>query len=141
MLITLVACVAFLAVLTAVASVTFAAAVSVTRDLIGQKGRTSLSLAASCVFPALVYSFLWTGFNPGHNGGGEPSSAEGQPSVDEPQQPSAPHPLVATAAEGMDAMTASQALWSWIRAPRPSAHSSAHALSCSICREVSPYAV
>ncbi|MFH9759106.1 transporter [Streptomyces anulatus] len=101
-LITLVACVAFLAVLTAVASVTFAAAVSVTRDLIGQRGLAragireptvmrlavvalcavslvltttvhrypiefllafSLSLAASCVFPALVYSFLWTGFD------------------------------------------------------------------------------
>ncbi|MFK4599945.1 sodium:solute symporter family transporter [Streptomyces pristinaespiralis] len=101
-LITLVACVAFLAVLTAVASVTFAAAVSVTRDLMGRKGRTrigigeptvlrlsvvalcavslllttamhrypiefllafSLSLAASCVFPALVYSFFWTGFD------------------------------------------------------------------------------
>ncbi|ROQ35791.1 cation/acetate symporter [Streptomyces sp. PanSC19] len=101
-LITLVACVAFLAVLTAVASVTFAAAVSVTRDLVGQKGRArigvgeptvlrlsvvalcavslflttavhrypiefflafSLSLAASCVFPALVYSFLWPGFD------------------------------------------------------------------------------
>ncbi|MER7537552.1 transporter [Streptomyces sp. NPDC097704] len=101
-LITLVACVAFLAVLTAVASVTFAAAVSVTRDLIGQKGRVrigigepavlrlsvvtlcavslllttavhrypiefllafSLSLAATCVFPAVVYSFLWTGFD------------------------------------------------------------------------------
>ncbi|MFI5830022.1 transporter [Streptomyces sp. NPDC051578] len=101
-LITLVACVAFLAVLTAVASVTFAAAVSVTRDLVGRRGRTrigigeptvlrlsvvalcavslllttavhrypiefllafSLSLAASCVFPALVYSFLWSGFD------------------------------------------------------------------------------
>ncbi|WP_346768313.1 transporter [Streptomyces sp. R301] len=101
-LITLVACVAFLAVLTAVASVTFAAAVSVTRDLVGRKGRTrvgigepavlrlsvvalcavslvlttavhrypieflfafSLGLAASCVFPALVYSFFWTGFD------------------------------------------------------------------------------
>ncbi|WP_329285361.1 sodium:solute symporter family transporter [Streptomyces sp. NBC_00691] len=101
-LITLVACVAFLAALTAVASVTFAAAVSVTRDLLGRKGRTrigigepavlrlsvvalcavslllttavhrypiefllafSLSLAASCVFPALVYSFLWSGFD------------------------------------------------------------------------------
>ncbi|MEU3447496.1 transporter [Streptomyces thermolilacinus] len=101
-LITLVACVAFLAVLTAVASVTFAAAVSVTRDLLGREGRTrtgigepavlrlsvvalcagslflttavhrypiefllafSLSLAASCVFPALVYSFFWTGFD------------------------------------------------------------------------------
>ncbi|MGW0032305.1 sodium:solute symporter family transporter [Streptomyces sp. NPDC003314] len=101
-LITLVACVAFLAVLTAVASVTFAAAVSVTRDLLGRKGRTrigigepavlrlsvvvlcavslllttavhrypiefllafSLSLAATCVFPAVVYSFLWAGFN------------------------------------------------------------------------------
>ncbi|MFF6883800.1 transporter [Streptomyces sp. NPDC012421] len=101
-LITLVACVAFLAVLTAVASVTFAAAVSVTRDLLGRKGRArigigepavlrlsvvalcvvslllttavhrypiefllafSLSLAATCVFPAVVYSFLWTGFN------------------------------------------------------------------------------
>ncbi|MFH8420666.1 transporter [Streptomyces sp. NPDC018038] len=101
-LITLVACVAFLAVLTAVASVTFAAAVSVTRDLLGRKGRArigigepavlrlsvvvlcavslllttavhrypiefllafSLSLAASCVFPALVYSFLWSGFD------------------------------------------------------------------------------
>ncbi|MFD7456399.1 MULTISPECIES: sodium:solute symporter family transporter [unclassified Streptomyces] len=101
-LITLVACVAFLAVLTAVASVTFAAAVSVTRDLLGQKVRVrnaigepavvrlsvvalcavslllttavhrypiefllafSLSLAASCVFPALVYTFFWTGFD------------------------------------------------------------------------------
>ncbi|WP_234338167.1 sodium:solute symporter family transporter [Streptomyces sp. NRRL F-5727] len=101
-LITLVACVAFLAVLTAVASVTFAAAVSVTRDLLGRKGSArigigepavlrlsvvvlcvvslllttavhrypvefllafSLSLAATCVFPAVVYSFLWTGFN------------------------------------------------------------------------------
>ncbi|MFF8506965.1 transporter [Streptomyces sp. NPDC015492] len=101
-LITLVACVAFLAVLTAVASVTFAAAVSVTRDLLGRTGRTrigigepavlrlsvivlcvvslllttavhrypiefllafSLSLAATCVFPAVVYSFFWTGFN------------------------------------------------------------------------------
>ncbi|MFF5389666.1 transporter [Streptomyces sp. NPDC013012] len=101
-LITLVACVAFLAVLTAVASVTFAAAVSVTRDLLGRKGRTrigigepavlrlsvvvlcvvslllttavhrypiefllafSLSLAATCVFPAVVHSFFWTGFN------------------------------------------------------------------------------
>ncbi|WP_306324481.1 sodium:solute symporter family transporter [Streptomyces venezuelae] len=101
-LITLVACVAFLAVLTAVASVTFAAAVSVTRDLLGRNGRTrmgigepavlrlsvvvlcvvslllttavhrypiefllafSLSLAATCVFPAIVYSFFWTGFN------------------------------------------------------------------------------
>ncbi|MEU9294352.1 hypothetical protein [Streptomyces sp. NPDC048266] len=101
-LITLVACVAFLAVLTAVASATFAAAVSVTRDLLGRKGRTrigigeqavlrlsvvalcavslllttavhrypiefllafSLSLAATCVFPAVFYSFFWTGFN------------------------------------------------------------------------------
>ncbi|MFF9210792.1 MULTISPECIES: transporter [unclassified Streptomyces] len=101
-LITLVACVAFLAVLTAVASVTFAAAVSVTRDLIVQRGRVrnavgepavmrlsvvalcavslllatalhrypieflfafSLSVAASCVFPALVCSFFWSGFN------------------------------------------------------------------------------
>ncbi|MFG2623120.1 transporter [Streptomyces sp. NPDC048507] len=101
-LITIVACVAFLAVLTAVASVTFAAAVSVTRDLLGRKGRArigigeptvlrlsvvalcavslflttalhrypiefllafSLSLAATCVFPALVYSFFWTGFD------------------------------------------------------------------------------
>ncbi|WP_424570856.1 sodium:solute symporter family transporter [Streptomyces sp. CH-036] len=101
-LITLVACVAFLAVLTAVASVTFAAAVSVTRDLLGRKSGTrigigepavlrlsvvalcavslflttavhrypiefllafSLSLAATCVFPALVYSFFWTGFD------------------------------------------------------------------------------
>lgn len=101
-LITLVACVAFLAVLTAVASVTFAAAVSMTRDLLGREGRArigigepavlrlsvvalcavslllttavhrypiefllafSLSLAATCVFPALVYSFFWTGFD------------------------------------------------------------------------------
>ncbi|MFC8175712.1 transporter [Streptomyces sp. NPDC057325] len=101
-LITLVACVAFLAVLTAVASVTFAAAVSMTCDLLGRKGRTrigigepavlrlsvvaicavslllttavhrypiefllafSLGLAATCVFPALVYSFFWTGFD------------------------------------------------------------------------------
>lgn len=42
---------------------------------------------------------------------------------------------------GMDTMTASQAFSSWIRAPRSSAHSRAHALSSSICREVSPYAV
>ncbi|MGY3340326.1 cation/acetate symporter [Streptomyces filamentosus] len=101
-LITLVACVAFLAVLTAVASVSFAAAVSVTRDLVGHEGRAragigepavlrlsvvvlcavslaltvavhrypieflfafSLGVAASCVFPALVYSFFWTGFD------------------------------------------------------------------------------
>ncbi|MFF8848059.1 transporter [Streptomyces sp. NPDC015127] len=101
-LITLVACVAFLAVLTAVAAVTFAAAVSMARDLFGRKDRSrsvigelgvlrlcvvalcavslvltvaahrypiefllafSMSVAASCVFPALVYSFLWTGFN------------------------------------------------------------------------------
>lgn len=101
-LITLVACVAFLAVLTAVASVTFAAAVSVARDLFARKDRSrsgitelavlrlsvvalcavslilttaahrypiafllafSMSVAATCVFPALVYSFVWTGFN------------------------------------------------------------------------------
>ena len=51
------------------------------------------------------------------------------------------HPLVATAVEETDAMSASQAFSSWIRAPRSSAHSSAHALSSSICREVSPYAM
>lgn len=55
--------------------------------------------------------------------------------------PTTPHPLVAATVEQMDAMTASQAFSSWIRAPRSSAHSSAHALSSSICRGVSPYAV
>ncbi len=38
-------------------------------------------------------------------------------------------------------MTTSQAFSSWIRALRSSAHSSAHALSSSICQEASPYAV
>lgn len=42
---------------------------------------------------------------------------------------------------GFAVMTAFQAFSSWIRAPRSSAHSNAHALSSSICREVSPYAV
>ncbi|WP_418960320.1 sodium:solute symporter family transporter [Streptomyces tritici] len=101
-LITVVACVAFLAVLTAVASVTFAAAVSVVHDLLARTRRPlvergdagalrltvvglcvgglplsaavhehpveflvtfSLSVAATCVFPALVYSFYWPGFD------------------------------------------------------------------------------
>ncbi|MGW8601276.1 sodium:solute symporter family transporter [Streptomyces sp. NPDC055893] len=101
-IITLVACVAFLAVLTAVSSITFTAAVSVTRDVLTRTGRPladtgqvwalrstvvllclgglvlstafhsypveflvtfSLGVAATCVFPVLVYSFFWPGFN------------------------------------------------------------------------------
>jgi cation/acetate symporter len=101
-LITVMACVAFLAVLTAVTSVTFAAAVSLTHDVLARTGCTltdqgeiralrsvvvalcvvgltlsaavhqypveflvtfSLSVAATCVFPVLVYSFFWPGFN------------------------------------------------------------------------------
>ncbi|MEV6572209.1 hypothetical protein [Streptomyces sp. NPDC051577] len=56
-LITLVACVAFLAVLTAVAGVTFAAAVSVTRDLgravpgSGSESRRSCGCPSSCSAP------------------------------------------------------------------------------------------
>ncbi|MFF2777397.1 transporter [Streptomyces sp. NPDC058052] len=101
-LITAVACVAFIAVLTGVSSVTFAAAVSFAQDVLAprRKNRTdlgelralrsaivilcvlclslsvavhrhpveflvtfSLSVAASCVFPVLVYSLFWRGFN------------------------------------------------------------------------------
>ncbi|MER8036403.1 sodium:solute symporter family transporter [Streptomyces hydrogenans] len=101
-LITAMACVAFVAVLTGVSAVTFAAAVSFVRDVLAQsrKRRTdleelralrstivvlcvvclslsvavhrhpveflvtfSLSVAAACVFPVLVYSFFWPGFN------------------------------------------------------------------------------
>ncbi|MCI3270664.1 sodium:solute symporter family transporter [Streptomyces cylindrosporus] len=107
-LITVVACVVFLAVLTTVASATFAAAVSLTHDAsargvtrqkgehFGTRGREvrrvrrtavfvgisglslsavthrypmeflatfSLSVAASCIFPALIYSFFWRRFN------------------------------------------------------------------------------
>lgn len=101
-LITVMACVAFLAVLTAVTSATFAAAVSLTHDVLARTGRPltnlseiralravvvalclggltlsaavhqypveflvtfSLSVAATCVFPVLVYSFFWPGFN------------------------------------------------------------------------------
>ncbi|WP_406864222.1 transporter [Streptomyces sp. HUAS MG47] len=101
-LITTVACVAFLAVLTAVTSLTFAAAVSLTRDVFARTRRPlsdagelwalragvaalcvggvalsaalhrypveflvtfSLGVAATCVFPALVYSFFWPGFD------------------------------------------------------------------------------
>jgi cation/acetate symporter len=100
-LITAVACVAFLTVLTAVTSVTFAAAVSLTHDVLARTERRltgtgevralrvtvavlclggvslsasvhrypveflvtfSLSVAATCVFPGLIYSFLWPGF-------------------------------------------------------------------------------
>jgi len=109
-LITVVACVAFLAVLTAVASVTFATAVSLARDLFAPAERPragvreshsasmretgvlrfsvvllcvvslvlatavhrypieflltfSMSVAASCVFPVLIYSFFWDRFD------------------------------------------------------------------------------
>ncbi|MFI1655189.1 hypothetical protein ACH4ZU_09800 [Streptomyces sp. NPDC020472] len=99
-----VACVAFLAVLTTVTSVTFAAAVSFARDVFARlprgarhdEGRElrvlrtavivlcvvsmtlsaavhgypveflvtfSMSVAATCVFPVLIYSFHWPGFN------------------------------------------------------------------------------
>ncbi|NBE50177.1 sodium:solute symporter family transporter [Streptomyces boluensis] len=100
--ITVVACVAFLAVLTGVTSVTFAAAVSLTHDVLARTKRPlgatgevralrttvavlcvgglalsaavhdypveflvtfSLGTAATCVFPALIYSFFWPGFN------------------------------------------------------------------------------
>ncbi|MFF0559338.1 transporter [Streptomyces sp. NPDC004266] len=103
-LITAMACVAFLAVLTTVTSVTFAAAVSFARDVFARlprgarhdEGRElrvlrtavivlcvvsmtlsaavhgypveflvtfSMSVAATCVFPVLIYSFHWPGFN------------------------------------------------------------------------------
>ncbi|MFF7777104.1 transporter [Streptomyces tanashiensis] len=101
-LITVVACVAFFAVLTAVASVTFAAAVSVAHDVVARGKRPisnrgevqtlrvavvilcvlgmslsaathrfpaeflatfSICVAASCVFPVLIYSFFWRRFN------------------------------------------------------------------------------
>ncbi|MEV5850433.1 transporter [Streptomyces sp. NPDC051985] len=101
-LITLMACVVFLTVLTTVTSVTFAAAVAFARDVLasGKRHRTnaeemralrvaavvlcvvglslaaavhrypteflvtfSISVAASCVFPALIYSFFWHRFN------------------------------------------------------------------------------
>ncbi|NWF24789.1 transporter [Streptomyces sp. PKU-EA00015] len=101
-LITVVACVAFLVVLTTVTSVVFAAAVSLAHDVfaradgprtttrqvpvlrlaivaLGVMGLTlsaaahrysleflaifSMSVAASCVAPAVVYSFFWKGFN------------------------------------------------------------------------------
>lgn len=101
-LITVIACVAFLAVLTAVASVTFAAGVSLAHDVFARAKRPhtdarevwalrltvvilcavglslsvathrypveflvtfSLSVAASCIFPALIYSFFWRRFN------------------------------------------------------------------------------
>ncbi|MFG2732971.1 transporter [Streptomyces canus] len=101
-LITLMACVIFLTVLTTVTSVTFAAAVSFARDVFaaGKRRRTdteevrvlrvaavivggaglsfasvihrypseflvvfSISVAASCIFPVLVYSFFWRRFN------------------------------------------------------------------------------
>lgn len=101
-LITLMACVVFLTVLTTVTSVTFAAAVSFAHDVFarGERRRTdteevrtlrvtaalvcvvslslaaaihrypseflvafAISVAASCVFPALIYSFFWRRFN------------------------------------------------------------------------------
>lgn len=101
-LITLMACVIFLAVLTTVTSVTFAAAVSFAHDVFSRgKGRRteagelralrmaavivcavglslataihryptdflvafSIGVAASCIFPALIYSFFWSRFN------------------------------------------------------------------------------
>ncbi|MFD4510262.1 transporter [Streptomyces sp. NPDC058457] len=101
-LITVMACVVFLAVLTTVTSVTFAAAVSFAHDVFarGRRRRTdteevralrvaavvlcavclslaaaihryptefliafSISVAASCVFPVLIYSLFWRRFN------------------------------------------------------------------------------
>lgn len=101
-LITVLACVVFLTVLTAMTSVTFAAAVSLTHDVFarGKRLRTetqelralrmaavsvsavglslaaaihrypteflvafSIGVAATCVFPALIYSFFWSRFN------------------------------------------------------------------------------
>ncbi|WP_225320884.1 sodium:solute symporter family transporter [Streptomyces luteolifulvus] len=101
-LITVMACVVFLAVLTTVTSVTFAAAVSLAHDVFARDGRSrsdtqevralrlaavvvcgvavslaaalynyqaqfliafSMAVAASCIFPALIYSFFWRGFN------------------------------------------------------------------------------
>lgn len=101
-LITVLACVVFLTVLTTVTSVTFAAAVSLTHDVFARGRRRrretqevrvlrlaavsvcavglslavaihrypteflvafSLSVAATCVFPALIYSFFWSRFN------------------------------------------------------------------------------
>ncbi|MFD5595632.1 transporter [Streptomyces griseorubiginosus] len=101
-LITVVACVVFLTVLTTVSSVAFAAAVSFAHDVFarGRRHRTeagevralrvaavivcavglslaaaihryptdflvafSISVAASCVFPVLIYSFFWRRFN------------------------------------------------------------------------------
>ncbi|MFD0440949.1 sodium:solute symporter family transporter [Streptomyces chartreusis] len=101
-LISLMACVVFLTVLTTVTSVTFAAAVAFTRDVFTSRRRNhtdveemralrvaaivvcmvglslaaavhrypteflvtfSISVAASCVFPALIYSFYWHRFN------------------------------------------------------------------------------
>ncbi|MEU7302755.1 transporter [Streptomyces sp. NPDC007189] len=101
-LITAVACVAFLATLTTVSSVTFAAAVSFAHDVFSRTNRRrtdvaevrvlrlalvalctvvlslsaathrypidflfdfSMSVAASCVFPVLIYSFFWSRFN------------------------------------------------------------------------------
>ncbi|MEV4451991.1 sodium:solute symporter family transporter [Streptomyces mirabilis] len=101
-LVTGIACAVFLAVLTTVASMTFAAAVSLVRDVhMWSKYRSdpgtevrvvrvvavavgtvsvlltaathkypleflysfSLCVAASCIFPALMYSFFWSGFN------------------------------------------------------------------------------
>ncbi|MEU1192000.1 transporter [Streptomyces sp. NPDC005859] len=101
-LITVIACVVFLTVLTTVSSVTFAAAVSFAHDVFarGRRRRTetgevralraaavivcavglslaaaihryptdflvafSISVAASCIFPALIYSSFWRRFN------------------------------------------------------------------------------
>ncbi|MEU0820998.1 sodium:solute symporter family transporter [Streptomyces mirabilis] len=101
-LITVMACVVFLTVLTTVTSVTFAAAVSFAHDVFarGKRRRTetgeiralrvaavivcavglslaaaihrypteflvafSISVAASCIFPVLIYSFFWQRFN------------------------------------------------------------------------------
>ncbi|QKZ24671.1 cation acetate symporter [Streptomyces chartreusis] len=99
-LITVVACVSFLAVLTTVTSVTFAAAVSFAHDVFAQSTHShaaevrflrlavfilcagglslsaathnypveflitfSTSIAASCIFPALICSFFWRRFN------------------------------------------------------------------------------
>ncbi|WP_155060285.1 sodium/solute symporter [Streptomyces blattellae] len=101
-LLTVMACVIFLAVLTTVTSVAFAAAVSLAHDVFARGGRRrsdsqevgalrlaaivvcgvavtlaaaihhyqaqfliafSIAVGASCIFPALVYSFFWRRFN------------------------------------------------------------------------------
>lgn len=112
-----------------------------------QTGKTlSCVLATTILIPAQTPASDWLRTRPYQAGATSVSRTPG-PIFPPPGRAGRPlgdwlhRALVATAVEGMDAMTASQAFSSWIRAPRSSAHSSAHALSSSICREVSPYAV